>query len=127
MAVTFTFKSPDELTSREVYHQLYHSLRRAVGTSPELTFLWGSPDILSRSFALHNGEEAELRDAVDDIDLRGCLVVTPAEEAPAPPVVVIPSAEPAPEQVEEEAVQADAVVEEAVSAEEAAPPTDTPS
>ena len=84
MSATFTFKAPDDLTSREVYHQLYHSIRRVVGRSPELTLLWSTEDSLSRSFALDNGDESSLRTAVADIDLRGCAVVTPAEEVPAP-------------------------------------------
>ena len=101
MSATFTFKSPDELTSREVYHQLYHSIRRVVGRSPELTLLWSTDDSLSRSFELANGDESSLRKAVADIDLRGCEVVTPAEEAP-----VLPVEEPAAPVVEEAVVEA---------------------
>jgi hypothetical protein len=110
MSATFTFKSPDELTSREVYHQLYHSIRRVVGRSPELTLLWSTDDSLSRSFELANGDESSLRKAVADIDLRGCEVVCPAEEQP---VVVV---EEAPVVAEEEAVVEAAAEETAAPA-----------
>jgi hypothetical protein len=110
MSTSFTFKSPDELTSREVYHQLYHSLRRVGGRSPELRVLWGTEDLLSRSFELVSGEEADLRKAVADIDLRGCAVVCPAEEQP---VVVV---EEAPVVAEEEAVVEAAAEETAAPA-----------
>jgi hypothetical protein len=103
MPTTFTFKSPEELTSREVYHQLYHSLRRVGGRSPELRILWGTEDLLSRSFELVSGEEADLRKAVADVDLRGCEVVCPAEEQP---VVIVEEAPAAAEEAVAETVEA---------------------
>lgn len=97
MSTTFTFTAPDEITSREVYHQFYHSMRRALGRSPELALLHTSDDLSARSFELLNGDEETIRVAAADIDLRGCEVVCPALPVPE----VVPPVE---EKVEEEVV-----------------------
>lgn len=112
MSATFTFKAPDELTSREVYHQFFHALRRVIGRTAEMSLLHTSNDSLSRSFALHNGDESHLQRAQGEIDLRGCALVCPAEPPPAPVVAAVEEA-PAVEEaaVEETAAAAEEPVE----------------
>lgn len=107
MSTSFTFKAADELTSREVYHQLFHALRRAIGRTPDLTLLYSVDGDLCRAFALQNGDESHIVKANSEIDLRGCTLVWPAEEIPVVIVVEAPvvEAEVEAEVAEEAAVQ----------------------
>lgn len=117
MSTSFTFKAADELTSREVYHQLFHALRRAIGRTPELTLLYSVDGDLCRAFALQNGDESHIAKANSEIDLRGCTLLWPAEELPVVIVIEAPVVEASVEEtvveaVEEVAAEVEALVEE---------------
>ena len=113
MSTTFTFKATDELTSREVYHQLFHALRRAIGRTPELTLLYSVDGDLCRAFALHNGDEGHIVKANADIDLRGGTLVWPAEELPVVVVIEAPVVEASVEETVVEAAEETPVVQAA--------------
>ena len=112
MSTSFTFKAADELTSREVYHQLFHALRRSIGRTPELTLLYSVDGDLCRAFALHNGDEGHIVKANSEIDLRGCTLVWPAEELPVVVVIEAPVVEASVEETVVEAVEEVAAVAE---------------